>query len=170
MCCRTWTTPRGTRSRTTSGASSKACGRARTRQRISTRSWTQSSRKHSRWRMGEPGAVERRGLRSLFLIGRWRGGFRVAERFGPRTRKATARSVFFAPALLFIVFLVVYPVLQTVYLSFVSSAEVPTFGNYKTVLTDPETINPNLASPPPLGTLLPNALWVALHLLISLLF
>jgi len=120
--------------------------------------------------MGETGAVDRRGLRSLTALGKGRGGFRLAGLFGPRLRKGTLRTVFFAPALLLIVFLVVYPVLQTVYLSFISVTGAPTLGNYQDVLSDPETINPHLSWPPPLGTLLHNALWVAIHLPISLLF
>jgi len=120
--------------------------------------------------MGETGAVDRRGLRSLTALGKGRGGFRLAALFGPRLRKGTLRTVFFAPALLLIVFLVVYPVLQTVYLSFISVTGAPTLGNYQDVLSDPETINPHLSWPPPLGTLLHNALWVAIHLPISLLF
>jgi multiple sugar transport system permease protein len=120
--------------------------------------------------MGETSAVERRSLRTFTLFGRRRGGFRLAGRFGPRTRKATLRSVFFAPALLLLLFLVIYPILQTVYLSFMSATGAPTLGNYGAVLSDPETINPNLSWPPPLGTLIHNALWVGIHLPISLLF
>src|SRR5205807_8360786 len=120
--------------------------------------------------MGETGAVERRGLRTFTLFGRRRGGFRLVGRFGPRTRKAAVRSVFFAPALLFLMFLVLYPVLQTVYISFLSPTGAPTLGNYRAVLSDPETINPNLSWPPPLGTLIHNALWAGIHLPISLLF
>src|SRR5437762_6041351 len=121
--------------------------------------------------MGETGAVTRRGLRSLALLWRRARGLRVVTPFGPRTRRAALRLVFFAPALLLLVFLVVYPIVQTVFLSFVGPGGQPTLGNYRTVLSDPDTLNPNWFSwPPPLGTLIHNGLWVAIHLPISVLF
>ena len=121
--------------------------------------------------MGETGAVTRRGLRSLALLWRRARGLQVVTPFGPRTRRAALRLVFFAPALLLLVFLVVYPIVQTVFLSFVGPGGQPTLGNYRTVLSDPDTLNPNWFSwPPPLGTLIHNGLWVAIHLPISVLF
>jgi multiple sugar transport system permease protein len=118
----------------------------------------------------------------------------ILARLRPRARsrpipghraRATGRLLFFAPALLLTVFLVVYPALQTVFLGFFSGeagrqcdlfsgeaarqCEFVGFDNYADVLTDSETINPeNLPWPPPLGTLLHNAIWIAIHLPISL--
>jgi multiple sugar transport system permease protein len=99
---------------------------------------------------------------------------RVGSPSRHRVRRGAGRLLFFAPALLLIVFLVIYPVVQTAFLAFLSG-ERGTRGqfvggdNYADVLTDPATVNPDdLPWPPPLGTLLHNALWVAIHLPISL--
>ncbi|HEX9566857.1 MAG TPA: sugar ABC transporter permease [Thermoplasmata archaeon] len=120
--------------------------------------------------MSERLAGIRRSLRLPSFLRRG-GGDRRTARLGPRGRKTAARVVFLAPALVLVMFLVVYPVLQTVYLSFVTSQGTPTLGNYQGVLTDPTTVNPTgLPWPPPLGTLIHNALWIAIHLPISLFF
>src|SRR5207302_8760112 len=114
--------------------------------------------------------VLQRGDGTVHPYGRRRVGVRLRARFGPRALKAAVRSVFFAPALLFLMFLVLYPVLQTVFITYLSPTGAPTLGIYRAVLSDPETINPNLSWPPPLGTLIHNALWAGIHLPISLLF
>jgi len=112
----------------------------------------------------------RRSLRLPSLFRRSGGDQRTA-RIGPRARKTATRVVFLAPALVLVIFLVVYPVLQTVYLSFVTPQGTPTLANYQGVITDPTTVNPaGLPWPPPLGTLIHNALWIAIHLPISLFF
>ncbi|HEX9566197.1 MAG TPA: hypothetical protein VGA48_01210, partial [Thermoplasmata archaeon] len=70
--------------------------------------------------MSERLAGIRRSLRLPSFLRRDGGDQRTA-RLGPRGRKTAARVVFLAPALVLVMFLVVYPVLQTVYLSFVTS-------------------------------------------------
>jgi len=120
--------------------------------------------------MREALAGIRRSLRLPSFLHRGGGDQRTA-RLGPRARKTATRVVFLAPALVLVIFLVVYPVLQTVYLSFVTPQGTATLGNYERVITDPTTLNPaGLPWPPPLGTLLHNALWIAIHLPISLFF
>src|SRR5437870_12169960 len=120
--------------------------------------------------MSEALAGIRRSLRLPSLFRR-SGGDQRRARIGPSARKTATRVVFLAPALVLVIFLVVYPVLQTVYLSFVTPQGTPTLANYQGVITDPTTVNPaGLPWPPPLGTLIHNALWIAIHLPISLFF
>jgi multiple sugar transport system permease protein len=91
-----------------------------------------------------------------------------------KSRVKTGRLLFFVPAVFLAVFFVVYPVLQTVFLGFFSgdpgsSGAYSGLDNYGRVISDPATINAkNLPWPPPLGTLLHNALWIGIHLPISL--
>src|SRR5919204_603909 len=95
-------------------------------------------------------------------------------RAGHRSRIQAGRLLFLAPALMLVVFLVVYPVLQTLFLGFFSGGpgsqgQFTGLDNYQQVLSDPATINTkNLPWPPPLGTILHNALWIGIHLPISL--
>lgn len=113
---------------------------------------------------------------------RSRGHARAVSGHGAR---AAGRLLFFAPALILAVFLVVYPALQTLFLGFFSGeggrqceifveearrqCEFVGFDNYADVLTNRDTINAaNLPWPPPLGTLLHNGIWIAIHLPISL--
>src|SRR2546429_6556729 len=89
-------------------------------------------------------------------------------------RPHAGRALFFPPALVLLVLLVIYPVLQTIFLGFYlelpgGQRQFAGLENYRAVLTDPATVNVgNLPWPPPLGTLLHNALWIAIHLPISL--
>lgn len=95
----------------------------------------------------------------------------LVKAIGPRFRKASRRSIFLVPALLFIIIFIAGPIAQTVVLSFLSGeGEFVGLENYETVITSRDTVNArNLPWPPPLGTLLHNALWIAIHLPISLL-
>ncbi len=74
--------------------------------------------------------------------------------------------MFFFPALLLISVFVVYPSIRTVLLSFMDEDGKFTLDNYKKVLTSRDTINTrNLARGEfPLGTLIHNAIWIAIHL------
>jgi len=89
-------------------------------------------------------------------------------------RPHAGRALFFTPALVLLVLLVIYPVLQTIFLGFYlelpgGQRQFTGLDNYRAVLTDPATINVgNLPWPPPLGTLIHNALWIVIHLPISL--
>lgn len=107
-------------------------------------------------------------LRSLFGRSRKRGTARN------RLQKRAGRLAFFVPALFLLIFLVIFPVLQTAFLGFFSSerdrrGEFVGGENYWDIITDTETVNAGaLPWPPPLGTLLHNALWIGIHLPISL--
>ncbi len=92
---------------------------------------------------------------------------------GPRFRKGATRLTFLAPALLLLMVFIVVPVGWTVYISFFS--DLPSRGefvgleNYGTVLSDRDTLNlAGFPKWPPLGTLVHNAIWIAIHLPISL--
>ncbi|UCE17020.1 MAG: sugar ABC transporter permease [Candidatus Bathyarchaeota archaeon] len=84
------------------------------------------------------------------------------------------RKSFFAPALILIVFFVVFPVLQTVYISFFSpSDEFVGFDNYFDVLSQKEIVNvedvsKGLSQPFGLGALVHNMIWISIHLPLSL--
>jgi len=71
-------------------------------------------------------------------------------------------------------FLVVFPVLQTVYISFFSrSGEFAGLSNYSEVLSQPEILNvgnvsQGLAQPHGLGALIHNMIWISIHLPLSL--
>ncbi len=82
------------------------------------------------------------------------------------------RPLFFVPALLLIVFLVLFPVLQTVYLSFLSpSGEFVGVDNYRDILSREETVNlEGFPKWPPLGAMIHNFLWIAIHLPLSMFF
>ncbi len=83
---------------------------------------------------------------------------------------ALARPLFFIPALFLVVFFVVYPVLQTAYLSFLSpSGEFVGWDNYSDVLASRETLNlEGFPKWPPLGAMVHNFLWIAIHLPLSM--
>ena len=107
---------------------------------------------------------------------------------------SVARVLFFVPATVLLIVLVVYPVLQTLALSFLgpTSGGFVGFDNYGNVLGRPETIdlrnfNPTYAfigellggpvggfvagfldAQFPLGTLIDNLLWIAIHLPMTL--
>jgi multiple sugar transport system permease protein len=84
------------------------------------------------------------------------------------------RLLFFLPAFVLIVFFVIFPVLQTVYLSFLSSSgEFTGLNNYSEVLSQPEILNTGnafqgLAQPHGLGALVHNTVWILIHLPLSL--
>ncbi len=84
------------------------------------------------------------------------------------------RKLFFAPALILIVFFVVFPVLQTVYISFFSpSGEFVGLSNYSDVLSQKEILNlenpsQGLSQPYGLGALIHNMIWIAIHLPLSM--
>ncbi len=78
------------------------------------------------------------------------------------------------PAALFLLTFIAYPVLSTIFLSFGIELGVsanPTLENYANVLTSKDTINlEGFPKFPPLGTLVHNAIWIAIHLPITLFF
>jgi len=79
------------------------------------------------------------------------------------------RVLFFVPATVLLIVLVVYPVLQTLALSFVgpSTGGFVGFDNYGNVLGRPETIDLR-DTQVPFGTLINNLLWIAIHLPMTL--
>jgi len=84
------------------------------------------------------------------------------------------RKLFFAPAMILIVFFVVFPVLQTIYVSFLSpSEEFVGLDNYFYVLSQKEIVNvedvsKGLSQPFGLGALIHNMIWISIHLPLSL--
>jgi len=81
---------------------------------------------------------------------------------------------FFIPALILIIFFVVFPTLQTVYLSFFSpSGEFVGFDNYFDVLgrkqiLNVEDVSKGLSQPYGLGALVHNLIWILIHLPLSM--
>ena len=67
-------------------------------------------------------------------------------------------------------FLVVYPILQTVYLSFLSSSgEFVGLSNYPEILSRNDILNvEGFPKWPPLGALIHNAIWILIHLPLSM--
>jgi len=79
------------------------------------------------------------------------------------------RAAFFIPAVLLLLFLVILPILQTIFLSFYSDGAFVGVDNYSDVVSDPATINlRGFPRGPPLGTLVHNLIWTAIHLPMSL--
>ena len=80
------------------------------------------------------------------------------------------RSIFLAPAIVFVAIFMGYPLIQTVLFSFDNSnGQFVGLQNYSSVLDSADTVNvANLPWPPPLGTLVHNALWISIHLPLSL--
>src|SRR5437870_9349303 len=80
------------------------------------------------------------------------------------------RLVFFVPAMLLILLFVAYPVIATVGVSFFSSnGQFAGLTNYGEVLGSPDTVNLNgFPKPPPFGTLIHSAIWIGIHLPLSL--
>ena len=112
--------------------------------------------------------IERIGFAMRGLPGRLSGA--LGKRSGPRARRAGLRLVFFIPALFLIVLFVGYPVFATIGVSFFDShGNFVGFGNYGEVLGSPETVNLNgFPKSPPFGTLVNNALWISIHLPLSM--
>lgn len=77
---------------------------------------------------------------------------------------------FFLPALTLLIILVVFPVLQTLYVSFLSpSGEFVGLENYRDVLGSRDIVNlEGFPKYPPLGALIHNLIWIAVHLPMSL--
>ncbi len=94
----------------------------------------------------------------------------VGKRGSPRARRAGLRLAFFSPALFLIVLFVGYPVIATIGVSFFdANGQFVGFANYGNVLGSPDTINLNgFPKPPPFGTLINNAIWIAIHLPLSM--
>ena len=78
------------------------------------------------------------------------------------------------PAAVFLLTFIAFPVASTLFLSFgieIGGTVAPTFENYETVLTSRDTLNlDGFPKPPPLGTLVHNAIWITIHLPITLFF
>ena len=89
----------------------------------------------------------------------------------PRSFYSTSvvRVLFFVPATVLLIILVVYPVLQTLALSFLGPGSGAFVGldNYGNVLGSTETIDLR-DTQFPLGTLIDNLLWIAIHLPMTL--
>jgi multiple sugar transport system permease protein len=91
-----------------------------------------------------------------------------------RFRQKIIPLLFFLPASVLLAVFVLYPVVTTIYLSFVNQqGEFAGLDNYATVFREPAFWNPqNLAAgrPPPYGALIHNGIWVLVHLPLSLFF
>jgi len=88
-------------------------------------------------------------------------------------KKITARKnfpLFFSPAIILILFLVVYPILQTLFLSFLSSSgEFVGLSNYSEILSRKDILNvEGFPKWPPLGALIHNTIWILIHLPLSM--
>ncbi len=96
----------------------------------------------------------------------------VREALRKLQRFARARKnfpLFFSPAIILILFLVVYPILQTLYLSFLSSGEFVGLSNYSEILSRKDILNvEGFPKFPPLGALVHNAIWILIHLPLSM--
>lgn len=78
------------------------------------------------------------------------------------------RAAFFIPALLLLLILVAWPVGWSVWLSFQTEAGIG-LANYEEVVTSTDTVNlAGFPDSPPWGTLLHNAVWIAIHLPLTL--
>ena len=83
------------------------------------------------------------------------------------------QTIFFLlPALLLLTVFLVFPVLESLALSFFSNGGGTAFvgfDNYLKVFSDPAFVNPSaLTQGPPFGALINNLLWIAIHLPLSL--
>ncbi len=104
----------------------------------------------------------------------------VPFRRGPRVRRKAGQLVFLAPAAVFLIMFIAFPVLATLFLSIglqlnlgailsdnpggVLTGEI-TAEHYDFVLTHTDTFNlDGFPKWPPLGTLAHNAIWIAIHL------
>ena len=85
-------------------------------------------------------------------------------------RRKISLSLFFIPALILIVVFVVFPVLSTVYISFFNpSGQFVGLNNYFDVLSRREVVNvERLTQGFPMGALIHNIIWIAIHLPLSL--
>ncbi len=104
----------------------------------------------------------------------------VPFRRGPRVRRKAGQLVFLAPAVVFLLMFIAFPVLATLFLSIglqldlgavlsgnpadVLTGEI-TAEHYDFVLTNTDTFNVDgFPKWPPLGTVVHNAIWIAIHL------
>jgi multiple sugar transport system permease protein len=98
---------------------------------------------------------------------------------GHRLKRGAERSLFLLPAIVLLMIFIAYPIGATIVLSFVPrdqgadsdiAAQFPTLDNYEYVLTNRETLNTgNIPKGNfPLGTLIHNGLWIAIHLPLTL--
>ena len=87
-----------------------------------------------------------------------------------RKSKLSHFLLFFAPALILMSVFVVYPSVRTIVLSFMDENGRFTLENYVKVLTSRDTLNTkNIARGEfPLGTLLHNVIWIAIHLPVTM--
>jgi multiple sugar transport system permease protein len=78
--------------------------------------------------------------------------------------------LFFSPAIILILFFVVYPILQTLYLSILSSSgEFVGLSNYSEILSRKDILDvENFPKWPPLGALIHNMIWILIHLPLSM--
>jgi len=85
-------------------------------------------------------------------------------------RRKISLSIFFIPALILIIFFVIFPVLQNIFISFFSpSGEFVGLNNYFDVLSRREVVNvERLSRGFPLGALIHNVIWILIHLPLSL--
>ncbi len=88
----------------------------------------------------------------------------------PRFKKGVGRMSFFLPAVVLIGIFIAFPIYTTLILSFFPEGGVgdPTLDNYATVLTHRDTLNLANFPNPPYGTLINNAIWIAIHLPLTL--
>lgn len=88
--------------------------------------------------------------------------------------RAVTPFLFLIPTFLLLVTFVLFPIANTIYLSFVNqSGEFAGLGNYEDVFNDELFWNPgNLlgGNPPPYGALIHNGVWVLIHLPLSAFF
>jgi len=78
--------------------------------------------------------------------------------------------LFFSPAIILILFFVVYPIFQTFYISFLSSSgEFVGLSNYSEILSRKSILDvEGFPKWPPLGAVIHNAIWILIHLPLSM--
>jgi len=78
--------------------------------------------------------------------------------------------LFFSPAIILVLLFVVYPILQTLYLSFLSSSgQFVGLNNYSEILSRKAILDlEGFPKGPPLGALIHNAIWILIHLPLSM--
>jgi multiple sugar transport system permease protein len=91
-----------------------------------------------------------------------------------RLRRKIVPLLFLLPASILLAVFVLYPVVSTIYLSFLNQhGEFAGLGNYAAIFGDSDFWSPgNLVEgkPPPYGALIHNGIWVLVHLPLSLFF
>jgi len=87
-------------------------------------------------------------------------------------KNITSILLFLVPAISLIVIFIIYPVVQTLWLSFLApDGTFVGFENYINLLRSPEIINTDRFpyEPPPWGALVHNAVWIVIHLPLTVL-